>query len=386
MRKKIALVLFIIIFPLLLCGCYDRLETNQTVVSAGVGIDLNREGRIDFTVQLNKPVDPQKTTTFTQQVENISAEGDSITEAARRTMLYVPRVPLWSHADIFVIGGSLAQNGLGGMPDFVSRNRNIRHNIIVLVSPENKPEEIFKSSCPLSLCSSRGVLRILKFQEKMLGCYTSVDMLHFFGRLATPGIDPLAPQVVITKDIKGNNILTIEGMAVFSGDKMAGSLDARESRGYRFMYPKDYKGGILTVKSPFNPDDFIDLEISHFKSSIKPVKKDDKIIIRLETELDLNIFGIQAKEEILTTEKITDLEKAAQNQVKEDITACVEKAKKLNSDIFGFGQSIYRYMPKEWEKLSSNWEQVYPDIDYEVKVKTKIKNAYFISKVYLPKE
>lgn len=386
MRKNLSCAAMLSFFLLLLSGCYDRVETNQTVVCAGIGVDINSQHRIDFTVQLNKPVDPQKTLTFTQQVENIFTEGESITEAARRVMLIVPRLPLWSHADVFVIGGELARQGLKGLPDFVARNRNIRHDIIVLVSPYNTPEEIFKSSCPLSLCSSRGILRILKLQEKAIGSYVGMDMLHFISRLATPGIDPIAPQVVITKDIKGNNILTIRGMALFHGDKMVGSFNQKESRGYRFLLPQNPQGGIVTLKSPFDNCKFIDLEISRFKSSIKPVKKNEKIVIRLKTEVEFNILGIQAEEEILVMEKINGLEKAAASYIKSDIAACVEKAQKVNSDALGFGQAIYRYMPEEWKKLEGNWEQVYPQIDYEIEVKTKINNTYLTNKVYLPKE
>lgn len=386
MRKKSGYLIIIFLFPLFLSGCYDRAETTQTVLCAGVGVDINRQQRIDFTVQLNKPVDPQKTTTFTQQVENIFTEGASITEAARRVTLMVPRLPLWSHADIFVIGGHMAHLGLGGLPDFVSRNRNIRHDIIVLISPYNKPEEIFKSSCPLSLCSSRGILRILKFQEQSLGNYVSTDMLNFISCLATPGIDPAVPQVVITKDIKGNNILTIKGTAVFREDKMVGSLNEKESRGYRFMMSQKKQGGLITLKSPFDRCRYIDFEISRFKSSIKPVKKDGRIVIHLKTEVQLNILGTQAKREILTPEKLPALEKAAARQIKDDIIACVKKAQNLNSDILGFGQAIYRYMPEEWESIAASWRQLYPEIDYEVEVKAQIKNAYLTHKVYLPKE
>lgn len=386
MHKNLGYFIMLLFFLLLLGGCYDRTETNQTALCAGVGVDIDSQRRIDFTVQLNKPVDPQKNLTFSQQVENISAEGDSITEAARRVMLVVPRLPLWSHADVFVIGGDLARQGLKGLPDFVARNRNIRHDIIVLVSPYNKPEEIFKSSCPLSLCSSRGILRILKFQERALGSYVGTDMLHFISRLAAPGIDPIAPQVVITKDIKGNNILTIRGMALFSGDKMVGSFNQKESRGYRFLLPQNGQGGIITLKSPFDSCKFIDLEVSRFKSSIKPVKRGEKIVIRLKTEAEFNILGIQAEEEILTPGRISRLEKTAANSIKSDIAACVEKAQKVNSDALGFGQAIYRYMPKDWRKMEENWKQIYPHIEYEIEVKTKIKNTYLTNKVYLPKE
>ncbi|SHG43249.1 germination protein, Ger(x)C family [Thermosyntropha lipolytica DSM 11003] len=386
MPKKLSFFIIILFFSSLLSGCYDRIETTQTAICAGIGIDSNEEGSLDFTVQLNKPVEPQKPISFTQQVENISTQGESITEGARRVMLMVPRLPLWSHADVLIIGGELAHRGLGGIADFFARNRNVRHDVIVLISPYDKPEQIFQSSCPLSLCSSRGIMKILEFQETMLGSYTRMDMLHFLSRLATPGIDPIAPQVVITKDIKGNNILTIEGMAVFNGDKMTGSLDEKESRGYRFLLPEKPQGGIITLKSPFAGCRSIDLEITRFKSSIKPVKKDAQIIISLKTEAELNILGIQGKEEILTPEKIAVLEKEVIKQITGDITACVEKAQKLNSDILGFGLAVYRYMPEEWEKIGTNWKEVYPEIDYEVEVQAKIKNTYLIHKVYQPQE
>ncbi|MBO8159775.1 Ger(x)C family spore germination protein [Thermosyntropha sp.] len=385
MKKKLKLIIFILFFLFTESGCYNRLETIQTAVCAGVGATLTPDNRIEFTVQLNKPVNPQKTTIFTQQVEILSTKGNSITEAARRVMLALPRVPLWSHADIFIIGGNLARKDLSFLMDFISRNRNLRHDIAVLVSPDNTPEEILNSTCPLSLCSSRGILRILNFQEKNLGSYRKINMYQFFSQLDTPGIDPAVPQVVITKDIKGNNILTIKGMAVFSGRKMVGSLNEMESRGYRLIKTPNKSGGIISIKFPFNhKNEYIDLEIRKLKNSIKPLKKDNKVIIKVKADLYVNIFGIQAEQEILTPEKIGLVEKAAEAAIKKDITSCIKKSQKLNGDILGFGQAIYRYMPEEWEKLEDNWQQIYPLIKWEVEVKVKIKDTYLTHKVYTP--
>ncbi|MFZ7120778.1 MAG: Ger(x)C family spore germination C-terminal domain-containing protein [Eubacteriaceae bacterium] len=78
--------------------------------------------------------------------------------------------------------------------------------------------------------------------------------------------------------------------------------------------------------------------------------------------------------------------------VKKEISECIEKniendigviIKKIQMeygiDIFGFGNKIYKEMPKVWRLVEDGWGNTFKDIDVEVSVEISIKNSALIS-------
>ncbi|MHB9093271.1 MAG: Ger(x)C family spore germination C-terminal domain-containing protein [Eubacteriales bacterium] len=49
------------------------------------------------------------------------------------------------------------------------------------------------------------------------------------------------------------------------------------------------------------------------------------------------------------------------------------------ADIFGFGAAVSRKYPHEWEKIKDRWIDIYPDLDVELEVKTKLREHGMIS-------
>jgi spore germination protein KC len=82
--------------------------------------------------------------------------------------------------------------------------------------------------------------------------------------------------------------------------------------------------------------------------------------------------------------KIEDLlEKEILNEIKE----AVQLAKEDKTDIFGFGDAVYRSNPDAWKKLKYNWNDVhFSEIKADVKVdafirRTGMSNKYHLSEM-----
>lgn len=370
MAKKIVIVLLIMSLSLT-SGCWNQISVNDTAIASGIGVDFTDSGQISFVVQLNKPVN-QQTAIQTSQFVVASGTGDTMVEAGRKIMLSLPRFPLWSHADIFVIGEKLARKDLSVLLDFLFRNRNIRMNSTVLVTHNTSLQDMYNSDCPLSLCSARGILNILRTQEKLLGIYVPVTLHEFIVKATTPGIDPVCPMVSVTKDLKDKNILTLNGTAIFRGQRMVGVLDVIESRGLYWLTSTKKTGAIIVVTLPQNPEVKVTLELDQMKTKIRPRIEDNQIFMDISLNGNFDLREISGNGNQQDINLIEETEKAAEEEIKSQIRACILKGQELNSDFLGFGRNIYRYYPRHWQKVKDDWHNYYPQVETNIDVKVAL--------------
>jgi Ger(x)C family germination protein len=368
MQQTWAVIL--VLLMLLSSGCGTMTDVERTAVGAGLGVDLDNENNVLFYAQFNRPVNVQETGANEAQSEVFTGRGKTPTQAARNITLVMPHLPLWSHADIFVLGEKLARTDLYYMADFLSRNRNIRKNSFLVVAYKVSPYDIFHGECPFALCSSRGIINILRAQDKNFGVYPLVTSLEFVTKLLSYGIDPVAPQVTIVKK-DGRSILTIDGMAVFRQNRMVGSLNELECRGYRWLSPTSKKDGLVVLSAPWPGVDYISLEVNEFNTRTRPRFADGKLIMDVQVDVIVGLVDIGGMVNILENERI--IEDLAAQEIERQIYACIAKAQQLNSDILGWGQKVQRYEPEVWETLKPLWYDTYPHIEAQVAVKADLR-------------
>lgn len=370
MQQALAGILLLVI--LLASGCGAMTDVEQTAVGAGLAVDLDNAGNIIFYAQFNRPINIQETGANEPQSEVFTGTGKTPSQAARNITLVMPRLPLWSHADIFMLGENLARTDLHYTADFLSRNRNVRKNTFLVVAYNVSPYDIFSGECPIALCSSRGIVNILRTQERQFGIYVPVMSAEFLGKLLSPGIDPVAPQVtIVEKD--GKQIITVDGMAVFCQNRMVGFLNELECRGYRWLSPSINKGGLVILDNPWPGVDYITLEVIDFNSRIRPRIAGNDLIMDVEVNVTVNWYDLGGVINIQKLENEKYLEDLAAQEIKRQIQACINKAQQLNSDILGWGQKVQRYEPERWEVLEPLWYKVYRDVEARVVVKVNLR-------------
>ncbi|PKM77513.1 MAG: hypothetical protein CVU90_06605 [Firmicutes bacterium HGW-Firmicutes-15] len=373
MRKSLLLIIFII--PLIfISGCWEKREINDTAVTTGFGADLNAQEQISFSVQLAQPTAPGESGTDNSQSKVFTASGTTITEAARKTLLFLPQMPLWSHSNAFIIGEKMARKDVSLMTDFLSRNRNVRPEVIMLVALQTTPGEVLKIPLPLRRFSGKNFGNLLKIQETQLGIYVPVTLNDFISKLSIPGVEPAVPQVAIVKEEKKEKLI-LQGMAVFKGPQMVGSLNEMESRGYRWLNSTVNHGGIIIIRSPINNEDTITLEINQFQHKTRPQLNQGKLKMEIDVETELVFYEQNGTGELLNLEMSKLMEELARQEIEKEISACIIKSQSLQSDILGWGRSVNRYQPEEWKWLGSEWPSIFPGVESEIRVKTKIIRA-----------
>ncbi len=376
MKKFIVLMLFI---TFCLSGC-GKIELSDAAIPIAFGTDF-KNNRIVIIAQIAKPVSPGASAGAGSQFSVITASGRTFSEASRNTSMFFSSIPLWSQVQVSLLSDTMAKRGIADQIDFLSRNRFVRKSNTLVVTKNTTPEQILNIKPYLETYTGMAIRNLIKNEEKQLGIYIHTDLKEFLQKLADPGIEPTIPMITIRKNGSEKQLL-LEDTAVFKDTKMIGSLNETESRGYSLMNRRSQTIGLFLIPSPLNPENKVTLEISYSQAKVKPVINGQNIKMNIELNIDGNFYEQSGGENLFTPEMFKMIEHAAEQELKRQMINSINKAKALNSDIFGWGNLVYRQNPELWKQIEGDWDQLFPEIPYEIKVNFDMRRSYLTDKSF----
>ena len=115
---------------------------------------------------------------------------------------------------------------------------------------------------------------------------------------------------------------------------------------------------------------------------VKLVNGKPKISIKVRAEGDIREVNVPLN--LTDTHVLIDIEKKLAKDLKKEMEDAIVRAQKNKSDIFGFGEIMHEYHPKEWKKLEKNWDDVsFPKLEVDVQVETFIRRTGLRNKPFL---
>lgn len=205
-----------------------------------------------------------------------------------------------------------------------------------------------------------------------------VQSYEFTQALGGKGVSPKMSSICIT-EIKGQKTIKLCGTAIFKEDKFLGFLNEDETRSLCYVLDK-LKGGALVVKLG-SENENITLEIFKNKTKIKPLYSDNKISIQIETKTEVAIGNCSTKADILSEKGLAALREAADEQLETEIKNVIQKVQNdFDSDVFGFGNTVYREMPSLWKEKEKEWNTIFKDLKVSVNSNIEITNTGLLSK------
>jgi Ger(x)C family germination protein len=358
-RKQVSALLLMVMLCAI-AGCTKQ-ELNETAIPLGLGLDW-QDGQFTLSALIAQPRPPGESGSGSMETGQslvISANGKTITEAARNNMLSFPRYPLWAHSGLMLIGENLARRDTALFVDFFARNRYVRKNIPLVVARAATAAQVYAVQPPLEPYSANAIATMLRIQENQLGIYVPVKFSDFLEKMATPGVEPTAPQISIARQGE-KQVLKLDGTAVFRGRKMVGMLGEKESRGYRWLQKGTIQGGFIVIPSPLDSSKQVVLELTRSMSKIRPEIKNKTITIKIDITAEGNYYEQNSAGNILTLKNIPKLEALANQQIAAEITSCINKAQSLQSDILGWGRLVEASDPSYWAQIKDDWPRLFP--------------------------
>ncbi|KGE19513.1 Ger(x)C family spore germination protein [Paenibacillus wynnii] len=370
-KRLLSAMLFLLLL-LSISGCWNYTEVEEISIVAGVAIDKEKAtGKILLTaetIDTSGGGGPENQASSTIS----SLAGDTMFDIVRSMITMTGNKLFWSHAKAIIISEEMAKEGVLRVIDWYSRDTETRSDVYIFIAKEKNARDI------LNLNKTKNT--ILSFElgdmmqhERHVSTAPVSDIWDFFDKLESSGQHAIAPLVYINeRDNKKTE--RISGSAVFSKDKMVGTLTGEETK-YMLFVNNKIKGGILPVNDKKGKPAY-SLEIFSNKTKIKPVWVNGKLQIQVSTETKTGLGEVMTPNGFPDFEKIKEIEELAKQQLQNNMLAVIHKVqKKYKSDIFGFGANIHMNDPKDWKKLKKNWDESFPLLQVVVKPKVIIETS-----------
>jgi len=379
-KTTIAVIPLMLVFSLLLTGCWSNRDLADINIVAGLGLDRTKDGKVKLTVQV---VEPSAILSGSSSTNSIgggqpkpvfveSFEGETVFEATVNMLSVVDKKMYLNTAQVLILGENLLMHeNLEEVLDFFHRDHEPDYEMNILVAKGSTPEEILEietdmDSIPAVYINETVENTILRgtVKKTML-----IDLIKIMG---SSGIQPVVGQV--TK--AGERKVKAEGTAVFRDGKLVGWLDPEETRGYLFATDK-IKSAVISVTTDKSK---LAMEIIRAKGKIKvDFENNEPSALIVEVKAEANIGEYRGKGTLGMPESLQVLKKTLEEEIKKEITAAMEKAQRVySSDIFGFGEYLHKYHPEYWKGVENNWNDIFSDLPVFIRVDANIMRTGII--------
>ncbi len=378
----------ILIIPLifLLTGCWNYRELNQLAITTGIAVDKENDNYKITIMIANSKKDSGSDGSITPSAAVYDGTGKTIYEAFKDTSLSVSKQIYLSHIDVLVISEEIAKNNLTDVIDFLFRYPQTRNNFYLVLAKDKKASDILKVTTPLETFPSQNLAKNLEITDKLQGFTYTVDFTDFTKSLVSEGINPILPSVTIIGNSEEGNkeeniqqnepstYLKLDMLGIFKGDKFVTWANPNESKGINIINNKIYILGVIVEYQ----NEKIVTEITEMETGFEV--EDNKVRITIETVGAIQ--EINANIDLYDPNNIEKIQNANIEKIKEYVNNAINLAKTNKTDIFGFGNYIYKNNPKKWKEIKDKWDdEIFPNLEIEIEVNLRLQSKGSINNI-----
>ncbi|MCR3760576.1 Ger(x)C family spore germination protein [Clostridium felsineum] len=385
-KRFIAVILCCVV----LTGCYDRKELNKIGIVLAVALDKDTStNEVVLYCEIVKPY-VLKSSGATGSgaggtpTKIVMSKGYTVYDAIRNMSRKLDRKAFFSHNKIIIISEKLAREGVSPVLDAFMRDPEIRPLVWVAVAKGVKVSSILTSNHGIDQIQAAYINDMIKTRWATSEIQM-LNILEFYKKLIKEGSNPTTGVMGITKENSSEEIALL-GTAVFKKDKLIGYLNYKESRGLNWI-TNHVDSGIINIQGNSKTNNMIAVQIIGSTSKIVPKIKGNNITFNIQIRENSEVGEVQDSTNIYDLKDISKLEDEEKEVIKGEIERALDKAKyDFHTDIFGFGNSLSRYYPREWKKMKKDWNKLFLNAKYDVNIKVKLKRAGQIQKPFKAKE
>lgn len=374
--KGIKLVLCTVLISLnavLAAGCWNYREIDEVDIVAGVAVDKGTTGKYLVTTEIVQ-VSGGRESKITSEI--ISAEGESIFDAARNQISLSGKKLYWAHSKVIIISEDIAREGVIKVVDWYIRDAETREDVLILISRAETAREILVESTTTKNVVSFEIENAID-NHKSLSKAPKVQVWDFINQLSIEGYSAIAPTVSISKE-DGKKRTQIIGTAIFKGDKLIGFLDGQETQ-EMLLVQDQLKGGVLTIKSGVAKTS-VALEVFSSKTRIKPIINGSNIHICVNIDMVAAIDEIDNTVDVINGKGLMELEQETEAMLEKKVGELITKVQlDYGADIFGFGRKVKEDKPSVWRRIGKDWGEKFKDLETCIDVNVSIKNSAVLS-------
>ncbi|SMO70343.1 Ger(x)C family spore germination protein [Melghirimyces algeriensis] len=383
MKRIIQLILSLFLF-LTLTGCWDLNLLRDARMAVIVGLDRTPEGKL-------------LSTSVIREVK-ITEGGEEATNLILKSTGHTPRETqdngdrrLNNRYDIsknrvILLGEKLAREDIYPVLDILYRDPKSALNAHIAVTKGRAEHLLDLDTAGDTLIGEYVDELINSAEEKTLVPIENVQSICPV--LFDPGQDFAIPYITIEKgDLQAAGIdnekdVSVEGIAMFHGHHMTGTLNREESRLFLMMADKLNKTSRLTIQVDPGKSDDIDSYITIDMGTLKrklDIRFNPKGEIHVDLNLDMNVEVVEYPDDKLAESTVLHrLDKKLSESITHQSEQVIKKMKRSRFDGFGIGREIMAHSPEEWHGAKW-WTKTYPKVKFHPKVNVHIVGHGIIS-------
>lgn len=397
--KFILFIIMLLLFPVLLGGCWDRTEVDELAIVVGVGIDQipGKQSKL-VTVQIVNPAKIKNAGSEGGGPEKsfivLASQGNSFFEAIRNLTKTSPRRLFFAHNKIVVLGKDFAKSGISEVMDYMDRDREFRRINWILVTMKTA-KEVLETEMDIEKLPSRGLETMLSSLKNQAITYP-INRNEFLMRLKSDLGVSYAP-IIHVKDVdkeinlkleqatgeplkssetKVSKKILIQETAIFKNNRFIGILTEEESKGLLWLINK-LKGDTVVIPHQSGEDEkAVTVDIFEGHTKITPHITEKGITMEILCTGKATLRETEnIRMELKNLKIFKQLEQETDKILKTRVERTITKAQKgLKADFVGFGEQIHNNNPLEWNRINQDWDQRFPQVKYELTIKIKIQN------------
>ncbi|MED4228774.1 Ger(x)C family spore germination protein [Neobacillus cucumis] len=366
----------------------DSLLNKISIVSA-IGIDKNKKGYL-ASIQIYNPAANSKEGSAETGAYMYSATGRSIPEAIDKIHNKLARTIFLDNTEVVVLGESLVKSvGISSLTNYFMRESNLPANIRFIVSRGTKAEKLLQIFTPVQKISGNRMDEMLTRKRDSWGNLTDITsnkIKEVFSRNRT---NLTIPYITIKGDSsKGTSksniekvtpdaVIAIDGFAVFKNDKFSYWLSSIESNLYALTQSKIHQTTLVTECK--KKEGFVTWKNVQSRPVIKIINKNEVPTFLLQLDVKGKLSDVSCNMDTSTVKAISALEHEAEIDLQKQVHQLIAKTQMKKTDIFGFGEVMYRKQPVLWNTFENNWTSLYSTVKIETNVRLDLIDVGDIS-------
>jgi spore germination protein KC len=361
-------------------GCSDRVELQDLAIITAAAIDRLDDGKTKISAQIFIPraivsgqsgENPSQGATFVRE-----GVGDNLANAISMLQINVPRRLFWGQCKIYIFGKKQAKSGIRGEVDYLARHPSPRGNSFLYVS-EGDAHELLTVVPPLERYSGEALRKLTVSERGLITKLRDVDM-GLMGESESVSMPLIKKLKSKEKGRKPHETIpVIDGTAIFKKDKMVGVLNLKETRGLLWL-KDDVKRSTVSIK-PKGEDGAITMTPTLGEMKVSPQIKDGRWMMNITLAIEGDIVQNETHLNLMNVDVMKKITKEYEAALEERVTLTIEKLQqKYKTDVMDFGRRFHQKYPKEWRKVSSKWDEKFPEVEVKLKVNAQVRRPGYI--------
>lgn len=379
MLKKGLSLLLALCCMLPLTACWDHVEVNNMLIAAGIGLDLDDEGYRAVVEVVDVAAEGS---------ENIASKlvegsGETMYAAIQNAMVMTGGSLYTNHCKVIVIGDKLARQGINEVVDMVLRSPNFRKALDVLVAKETTAKAILTQKTVKDDIVSFELEKMLTSNQDTLNTTRVTGVYQLHEAFISPCPTAVVPVVSIRENGR-DDVLYIQGTAVFWTDHLQGYLSGQETELYNILRHTVTSGSIAAHNEALSAKP-IEAKLMRSTVRLTPGIVGDRL--RMQVSVHANMIlqgGALLTADLAEESTVKQLESSLAQQLERDAIEVISRAQTdYRADIFDFSKEFERHYHREWEALIGNWPSHFQDMEVVVDASVSVSNSGLIGN-YMP--